>query len=355
MLADPAFDLGGRVHTRSQLRATGISSRRLSSREFARVLPACYTPSAAPAGLIMICRALQTQVVPGAIISHGTAAALWGIAIPARLDGGVDHVPRGTIARPANAPIDVRRSDPLEALRGVRLHCRIPRDTHRSAVGGMPVTIHRMSATPAIEHHGVRLSHPADVLCELAAVLGHADLVAAVDSMLAPSFAMPGLSSDLLREHITSHGRFPGKRLLVRALDDARPGVSSRGETFMRLIVRAAGFPEPMPNIEVWDELAECRRYVDAGYAQVKVGLEYDGDVHRVARDAWRRDEARRDGLAAAGWVLRRMTGDDTSNPDAFLLRVRQAFLERGIPAPEPSQWRGRVLLDGAMDYARRW
>ena len=51
------------------------------------------------------------------------------------------------------------------------------------------------------------------------------------------------------------------------------------------------------------------------------------------------------------------MTGGDLPRPDAFLLRVRQAFLERGLDAPAPGDWRGRRLLVGAMDheFSRRW
>lgn len=79
----------------------------------------------------------------------------------------------------------------------------------------------------------------------------------------------------------------------------------------MRLIVVAAGFPEPEPNVAQFDPVARRMRHIDGGCRAQLVGLEYDGDIHRTLCGQWREDEARRDGPAAAGWVLRRMTGRD--------------------------------------------
>lgn len=350
---DGCFD--GRVLSRPELLARGVTTRRLASSEFIRILPSRYMPANAPAGLLEVCRALQADAVPDTWFSHATAAVLLGIAVPARLDGGIglhartlpDHRHGGRSRDPGDAVPDLARAT---------LHCRVGEGRHRSVTGGMAVTVHRMGEGRIVRRWGLRMSHPAEVLCELAGALGHADLVAASDSTLAPAFAMDGLTVDLIRAHVESRRPFRHKKKLVSALADARPGVRSPGETFMRLIVRSAGFPEPEVASEVWDPLALKRRFIDGAYRDGKVGLEYDGDVHRVTRGAWREDEARRDGLAAAGWVLRRMTGGDLPRPDAFLLRVRQAFLERGLDAPVPSDWRGRALLVGAMDHEpRRW
>lgn len=369
---DGCFD--GQVLSRPRLRALGVTTRRLSSAEFLRVLPNFYTPAAAPVDLVEVCRALQSEAVPDSWFSHGTAAVLLGIAVPAGLDGGIGlhaqtppggrHARTPPGSRHARTPTGGVRDDHSRDARGLvpdlmraTLHCRVGSGRHRSLRGGMDVVVHRTGDAPCVRRWGLRMSHPVEVLCELAGMLGHADLVAAIDSTMSPSFALAGMTAERIRAHAETKGCFRHKRRLLSALADARPGVRSPGETFMLLILREAGFPEPEVAVEVWDPLARKRRYIDAGFREGNVGLEDDGDVHRVTRGAWRADEARRDGLAAAGWVLRRMTGGDLPRPDALLLRVRQPFLERGLDAPAPGDWRGRRLLVGAMDheFSRRW
>lgn len=45
-------------------------------------------------------------------------------------------------------------------------------------------------------------SHPLEVLCELSSELGHADLVAAVDSVIAPGFIVPGITVEQILAHV---------------------------------------------------------------------------------------------------------------------------------------------------------
>ena len=71
------------------------------------------------------------------------------------------------------------------------------------------------------------MSHPVEVLCELAGMLGHADLVAAIDSTMSPSFALAGMTAERIRAHAETKGGFRHRRRLLSALADARPGVRS--------------------------------------------------------------------------------------------------------------------------------
>ncbi|MCL6422444.1 hypothetical protein Bequi_03435 [Brachybacterium sp. JHP9] len=107
-------------------------------------------------------------------------------------------------------------------------------------------------------------------------------------------------------------------------------------------------------NLPVLDVLSGKIRRIDGAYEAQRVGIEFDGDVHRTGRSVWREDEKRRDGLAASGWLLRRMTGADLVHPDEFLTRLHRSCTERGVPVPPVGSWRGRVLLEGAMDYSGR-
>lgn len=295
-----------------------------------------------------MCRVLLRDVMPGAALSHSTAAAVLGIAVPIALDGGVTlHLPREQ--SPCEEGRSGRRSpNPLM----VRLHCREASGRHRS--GSSRVTVHRMAAAPRTRREGLITSDPVEVLCELSGLLGHADLVAAVDSVIGPGVLVPSITVEAVRDRVRSRPPFRHRTDLLRALDDARAGVESPGETFMRLIVVAAGFPEPEPNAPHFDPVARKMRRIDGAYRAQMIGMEYDGDIHRTRRGQWREDEARRDGLAAAGWVLRRMTGRDLAAPDDFLCRLHRACLERGVPVPALGSWRGRPLLVGAADHPHR-
>ena len=67
-----------------ELLALGVSTRRLSSDEFVRVLPGHYTPRAAPAPLRVIATTVQRRILPSAVIGHVTAAERAPVMIPAQ-------------------------------------------------------------------------------------------------------------------------------------------------------------------------------------------------------------------------------------------------------------------------------
>lgn len=302
-----------------------------------------------------MCAVLQEKVLPGSVLSHSTAAALLGIALPASLDGGIAfHLPRAAAVRS-----DGEYSTPMvRSSLQPRLHARVLPHRHRTA--GRRAVVHQALPAPRAVVDGLVVSHPAEVLFELATILGHSDLVAAVDSILGPRWrgraaVHSAPSRETLREY--AHAAPPGRRgtrALLRAIDDAREGVESPAETYTRLLVVAAGFPEPTVNLPVADEISGIVRRIDGAYEPQRLGIEFDGDVHRVGRRAWLEDERRRDGLAASGWLLRRLTGADLVHPDDFLMRLHRGCLERGVPAPLMGSWRGKVLLEGAMDYPGR-
>lgn len=349
---------------RAQWATLGVHGRRLASSEFLRVFPGYYTPSDQPATLNAMCHVLQHRILCGTTISHSTAAVLLGIALPHDIDRGVGLLPdmNDTVIRHGGLALvpSVRTdgSDPSVPAR-VRLpglHVRSANLSTTSRVGGgadRGVTVHRLRPGPSVVRAGLVLSDPLEVLRELATHLAHEDLVVAVDSLIGPGVG-PGVGKDpptldRVRLFLATISGRSGAKGLRRAVASAREGVESPGETRTRLLVTAAGFPEPTPNVAV--KAAGRRRRIDNAYRDLRIGLEYDGDIHRRDRQRWREDEARRDELAAAGWELRRLTGEDITRPLSFLLRLRETFLRHGIPAPGEDHLRKFV---GERDRARR-
>jgi len=112
---------------------------------------------------------------------------------------------------------------------------------------------------------------------------------------------------------------------LERAVALIRRNVRSAKESELRLLLLAAGLPEPEINGTIVDEqgwfVAEC----DLVYRGAKVVLEYEGDGHRE-RARFRKDISRYDRLQDLGWRVIRVTQEDLNHPADLLARVRRAL-----------------------------
>lgn len=357
MRATPLPD--GALLSRDQWRRLGVGTRRLKGQAFLRLLPGQYTPSAAPADLVAMCRALQTSLIPGAVISHSTAAALYGIPLPHDLDDGVGLLVwepdprtgrrRPTLAVPPAAPNaapnsgkTTGRATPVGPVTQVpRLHCRVAPEIRARA--GEHVTVHRMRPGRTRRHLGLTLSSPGEMLIELAQTLEHDEIVIALDHVLGPRGPFGVRTRSQLRDLLAPYVGRRGFTALSRAVEDAREHVESPGETRTRLLLMRAGFPEPTPNLVVEDPHTGRTRRLDLAYADLKIAIEYDGDVHR-SKNAWREDQARQDSLASVGWAFRRLTMTDIRDPERLLSALRLSFLAAGAPAPPASRWtKGRA------------
>ena len=124
--------------------------------------------------------------------------------------------------------------------------------------------------------------------------------------------------------------RYPGRRGLTRArrvLDLVDAGAESPRETWLRLLLVRAGFPAPATQIPVRDEFGQIIARLDMGWEDHKIAAEYDGDHHRTDRRQFSRDIARTETLTAMGWIVIRVTSQDT--PGAIVHRVESAFARR--------------------------
>ncbi len=125
-------------------------------------------------------------------------------------------------------------------------------------------------------------------------------------------------------------------------------------ETRVRLLVVLAGLPEPEPNVVIRDEVGEWVGVVDLAYPELKIAIEYHGDVHRTKRAKWRSDVTKAELLRVLGWAVIILTADDIeSRPERTLLRVRSALVEAGhpkVPAVVDPAWRAHLLPQWARD-----
>jgi very-short-patch-repair endonuclease len=221
---------------------------------------------------------------PGSCLSHHSALKLWGARadeLPAsRRTAGVAGVFR---APPDAGMVEVSRGHGQHmASHGFVVVHQSRRPLEPQIVSGLPTT----SAARAVVDISLSARRRADVV--------HA--------------VSDALQRELVTvEDLVAEARALGRRLgpwLRAALDDARRGMRSVGESDLRRVVVAAGLPEPEWNAEV--ETPAGTFFVDALWRDRGVGVEADGRAwHLSARD-WADDLIRQNALHGAGLVLLR-------------------------------------------------
>lgn len=97
------------------------------------------------------------------------------------------------------------------------------------------------------------------------------------------------------------HAGSPGVPRLRQALTQHDPGAESPRETWLRLLLIRAGYPSPRTQIPVHDDFGRPRYYLDMGWDDAGVAVEYDGDHHRD-RVVFADDILRAEFIAERGW-----------------------------------------------------
>lgn len=147
-------------------------------------------------------------------------------------------------------------------------------------------------------------------------------LTAAVARLDALANAAPFDCAEVL-DLAARHRGVRGLRQIGRALDLHDPGAQSPRETWLRLVVVGAGFPRPRTQIPVIVG-GRPKYYLDMGWKDFKVALEYDGDQHRTDKSQFARDVVRLEELAAMGWTVVRVVAG--TPPAEVVRRVRRAW-----------------------------
>ena len=163
---------------------------------------------------------------------------------------------------------------------------------------------------------GMRVTTPARTAFDLARRIPGDRAIASVDALLrATRVPMSAVNSI-----VVDHRGDKGVRRARTVLDLVDPGAESPRETWLRLLVVRAGMPRPQTQIPVHDEYRQLVARVDMGWEELKIAIEYDGDHHWTERRQMTRDIRRTEQLAERGWIVVRVTADDT--PATIVHRV---------------------------------
>jgi len=277
---------------RRQARADGITEWQLRHRDILRTSRDTYLPRAAT-DLRSRIDAVLLGAPSAAVVSHMTAAAVWGFQVPLVPDDERVHltVPPGSRVR--------SRHDR-------RIHCSVVPEPERRLFRGAPTT------------------SPSRTWMDLAAHLPPGALLALTDQMLAQGFPADEFPRILDRSR--------GRRGVARArsvLPCADGLAGSPMESVLRWLIHEAGLPRPVLQYVVSDSAGAFLGRVDLAWPEHRVVVEFDGDMHRE-RHVFVRDLRRQNGIVLAGWQMLRFTSADVLGRPSAVLRTMADALALG-------------------------
>lgn len=130
-----------------------------------------------------------------------------------------------------------------------------------------------------------------------------------------------------IEQLIPDHRHTRGLRQLEKALTLLDAGAESPRETWLRLLLIGDGYPLPETQIRVLSSDTLRRYYLDMGWRDLMLAVEYDGDHHRTDRERFAYEIERADDLREIGWLVIRVAA--RNRPAEVLHRVRRAWDSR--------------------------
>lgn len=294
----------GRHFTVTQAAAVGIGRGRAGARDLDRPFRGVRSVARAETPLDRV-TALVPRLHRGQLIGGETAMRVWGYPHP-----GSWSVEAPIVVVVATGSARVRR-------RGVTGRRLAQGRAHPWRIGGIPVI------------------DPVAALFMCAATLTVDQVVIALDALISTADNYPGLrpgrpslTGTDIEMRLQVWGRFPGSRRIRDALARAREGAESPKETETRMLIVAAGLPEPVVQYEIHENGLLLARS-DMAYPSLKIAIEYEGDGHRTSRDQWRRDIQRQRELEDRGWIVIRVTQLDLADTRPLMDRISRAMASR--------------------------
>jgi hypothetical protein len=147
-----------------------------------------------------------------------------------------------------------------------------------------------------------------------------------VEAVVVADMALQKGLTDLteLRAYTAQRERSRGIRRLRRVLDLAEPASESPMETRLRLLLVLGGLPRPSAQVTIHDGQGRFAGRPDLYYPDHRLGLEYDGGMHRTSLVD---DDRRQNRLLGAGVRLLRFTAADVQyTPEVVVAQVRSAL-----------------------------
>jgi hypothetical protein len=183
----------------------------------------------------------------------------------------------------------------------------------------------RIGQDEVVEREGMAVASPQRTAFDLGRFLPRGAAVANLDAL--------GRATGVSAQELTPFTiRYKGARGVARfkaSIELLDAGAQSPKETWLRLLLIDGGFPRPKTQIPVLDDDGFAFAFLDMGWDEIKVAVEYDGEQHRTDPVRYRKDVRRSEKVARKGWINIRVLAGDRA-PD-ILDRVRVAWSRREV------------------------
>jgi len=291
--------------TLADARRAGLDRWHLEGSKWRRLGPSVYASADLPDTPELHLKAVCRRLPHAAIFSGLTAAWLHGL--------------------------DVVPSEPVEVT--------IPKGTGVSARSGVIVRRAAVAADEIVSRRGMRATSILRTLSDLCTRLSVIEVVVVADMAL-----HAGLTSlAALNSYCLLRAGRVGVANLRRVAHLADPAAESPMETRLRMVLVLDGLPRPQAQVSLHDSRGRFLGRPDLYYPDHRLGLEYDGGVHRTSRAE---DNRRQNRLLAAGIRLLRFTaGDVLQNPNSISTQVRTFLSSRPISSARAGS---RVVATGS-------
>jgi hypothetical protein len=261
-------ELAGRPFTVAQARAAGLTPGLLRGSRFRRLLHDVYVDAGVPDSVELAARAVGLVLPPDAVVGYTAAAWMWGADVRDQ--------------RLPEVEVIGQRGDQIRR-RGIRASSAL------------------LEPADVVEVHGVPVTSPVRTAFDLARRKDLIEAIVGIDAMLNRG----GCRLDELTTYVTTHRGWRGVRYADTALTHAEPLSESPMETRQRMRLVLAGLPRPRAQVAVRDDYGHAFAYIDNGYEEWRVGVDYDGEPHR---ERWRYDLERQERIRDRDWWHRRYT-----------------------------------------------
>lgn len=288
----------------SRAMESGVTVGRLRSGDLLVPGRSVRIPKSVRHGLPELCRP-YLDLIPDAVVSHGTAGRLHGLVLPPRLVNELEiHLAR----------------DPSRA---------VPR---RRGIAG-----HRLDLVPEeiVRRYGLPVTAPHRTWLDLASILTLDELVVTGDQLISEPKRPFGprrnatIRQTDLEAYVKGKPRVAGLVRARKALELMRPGVDSPPETRLRLLLLRAGLPEFVPNTVIFDETGSPALWTDLGCRRYRTCIEYEG-IHHLSAGQQSRDHERDLLTAEMGWHQVKINRFDLAQGNSWVVAKVCRALEKG-------------------------
>jgi hypothetical protein len=260
-----------------------------------------------------VLRRWYRPIFRGVYILKRAVPTLQDRALGAWLTSGRDGVVTGVAASALHGAEWVDDAEPIELL-----------ILQRRRQPGLLIRMDRFEPDEIITVDGIPVATPARTAFDLGRHQKRSIAIGRLDALMQAAPFDPVEVIALADRY----GPVRGVRQLRELLPLVDPGAASLKESWLRLLLIDNGYPIPETQVPVCDEDGTEFAYLDMGWRDIGLAVEYDGEHHQTSRPQYAKDHKRLPKIAKHGWEVIRVIAEDTKSD--ILVRVGEAFARRG-------------------------